>query len=473
MKNRCGIRQCFTSICLAAVIVGLMAATPALAAQLTLTWTDNSSDEWGFRIERRFNPAGSYSEITIVDPNVTSYVDTTVTPGQDYCYRIRAYNSAGTSEYSNESCGNPILFTGGVFVASGRIDGIPGAEIITGPGPGGGPHVKVLRANGVSLGPGFMAYDPAFTGGVRVAACDFDGDGRDEIVTAPGPGGGPHVRVFQLDPAGNLTGELAGFFAYHPAFTGGVFVACGDVDGDGVPEIITGAGAGGGPHVRVCACRAAPSFRSSSFFAYHPAFTGGVRVAAGNVDGSDRAIADHRPRPRRRAPCPCHQAAHGGGPGRHDGARSFFAYHPAFTGGVFVAAGNVTSNGLAEIITGAGTGGGPHVQVFDAGGLRTAPGGRVQLLRLRPGLHGRRLRGRRDVNGDGREEIITGAGPGGGPHILGFSAPARWPSARASSLTARTFTGGVRGWRPGRPGGPAQEIAVGSCVRWTTATVPR
>jgi FG-GAP-like repeat len=417
VKNRYGIRPCFTSIGLAAVIVGLMAATPALAAQLTLTWTDNSSDELGFRIERRFNPAGSYSEITIVDPNVTSYVDTTVAPGQDYCYRIRAYNFVGTSKYSNESCGNPILFTGGVFVASGRIDGIPGAEIITGPGPGGGPHVKVLRANGVSLGPGFMAYDPAFTGGVRVAACDFDGDGRDEIVTAPGPGGGSHVRVFQLDPAGNVTGELAGFFAYPPAFTGGAFVACGDVDGDGVSEIITGADAGGGPHVRILRLQGSTVVSIFELLAYHPTFTGGVRVAAGNVDGSDRASLITAPGP-------------GGGP--HVRAiklltsggtvvatmelASFFAYHPASTGGVFVAAGNVTSNGLAEIITGPDTGGGPHVQTFSAGGLprrgffayhSTFTGG----VRVASG----------NLDAAGTDEIVTGAGPTGGPHILGFS----------------------------------------------------
>ena len=105
MKTRCGTPRCFSWIRLAAVLVGLMAAVPTLAAQLTLTWTDNADNESGFRIERRLNPTGSYSEITTLGPNVTSYADTTVAAGQGYCYRLRAYNAEGNSGYSNEACG--------------------------------------------------------------------------------------------------------------------------------------------------------------------------------------------------------------------------------------------------------------------------------------------------------------------------------------------------------------------------------
>ena len=105
MKAQCGTPRCFTWIRLAAVLVGLMAAVPTLAAQLTLTWTDNADNESGFRIERRLNPAGSYSEITTLGPNVESYADTTVAAGQGYCYRLRAYNAAGNSGYTNEACG--------------------------------------------------------------------------------------------------------------------------------------------------------------------------------------------------------------------------------------------------------------------------------------------------------------------------------------------------------------------------------
>ena len=136
-------------------------------------------------------------------------------------------------------------------VAAGDVTGDGVAEIITGAGPGGGPHVRAFSLAGgvVTEVASFYAYDPAFPGGVSVAAADVTGDGVAEIITGAGPGGGPHVRAFSL--AGGVVTEVASFFAYDPAFPGGVTVAAADLTGDGVAEIITGAGPGGGPHVRV------------------------------------------------------------------------------------------------------------------------------------------------------------------------------------------------------------------------------
>ncbi len=62
-----------------------------------------------------------------------------------------------------------------------------------------------------------------------MAAGDVNGDGRADIVTGAGPGGGPHVRVF----SGVDLAVLASFFAYDPGFHGGVSVAAGDINGDG------------------------------------------------------------------------------------------------------------------------------------------------------------------------------------------------------------------------------------------------
>ena len=69
-----------------------------------------------------------------------------------------------------------------------------------------------------------------------------------EIITGVGPGDGPRVRAFSV--ASGVT-EVASFYAYDLAFGGGVVVAGQDLTGDGVAEIITGAGPNGGPHVRV------------------------------------------------------------------------------------------------------------------------------------------------------------------------------------------------------------------------------
>ena len=57
-----------------------------------------------FRTERRLNPAGSYSEIATLGPDVTSQADTTVAAGQ-VTARVRAYNAAGNSGYSNKAGG--------------------------------------------------------------------------------------------------------------------------------------------------------------------------------------------------------------------------------------------------------------------------------------------------------------------------------------------------------------------------------
>ena len=119
----------------------------------------------------------------------------------------------------------------------------------------------------------FNAYAVAFTGGVNVAAGDTNFDGLDDIVTGPGRGGGPQVRIFDaVDHA-----RIANFYAYDQKFSGGVSVATGDLDGDGDSELITGSGPGGGPQVRVFD---ELGTRLASFFAYDSKFTGGVFVGS-------------------------------------------------------------------------------------------------------------------------------------------------------------------------------------------------
>ena len=140
----------------------------------------------------------------------------------------------------------PSVFAGGVRVAAGDVTGDGYADLVTASGPGGAALIRVFDGKTGEVAWEFDAYYPAFRGGATVAVGDVTGDGRADIVTGADQWGGPHVRVFD-GTSHQIVGE---FFAYDPAFRGGVRVAVGDATGDGRPDIVTGAGPGGGPHKR-------------------------------------------------------------------------------------------------------------------------------------------------------------------------------------------------------------------------------
>jgi hypothetical protein len=84
----------------------LLAAGAAGAATVTLTWADNSTDETGFKIERRLrsDPVSVYKEIGQTGANIATFDDTTVALNTQYCFRVRGFNPAALSEWSNEAC---------------------------------------------------------------------------------------------------------------------------------------------------------------------------------------------------------------------------------------------------------------------------------------------------------------------------------------------------------------------------------
>jgi len=166
----------------------------------------------------------------------------------------------------------------GINLAVGDLEGDGTTEIVTGTEYGAGPQLRIFNQNGVLIHPGFFAYDTAFRGGVHVALGDVNNDGQKEIITGAGKTGGPHIRIFNKD--GVLINP--GFFAYNPAFRGGVYIGSGDVDGDGTDEIITGSGPGGGPHVRVYNQN---GVLENEFFTGATSDTTGIKITVSDVDG--------------------------------------------------------------------------------------------------------------------------------------------------------------------------------------------
>jgi hypothetical protein len=320
------------------------------------------------------------------------------------------------------------------------------AIVATGADAGGGPHVKVFDAETLTEIQSFFAYSPLFLGGVRVATGDINDDGIPDIITAAGPTGGPHVRVFDAASGQTLAdyGVLGSFFAFDPRFaTRGVYVATGDfnpqeddfddivvativnvADDPSTPNRFTAQ-----PHVRVLSGRDGHELASFA--------TKGVRIAVGNLNND--GIPDIITTPEGPGVPPVVELFDGlTGKLFPSEMGSFFAYNPLFRGGLYVAAGDVNGDGTDDIITGAGTGGGPHVRVFS--GLDHSV--LTEFFAYNPGFLGGVRVGAADLDGDGFADIVTGAGPGGGPHvrvISGFDGSDLGQRFAYSPL----FTGGI------------------------------
>jgi subtilisin family serine protease len=287
--------------------------------------------------------------------------------------------------------------------------------LVTGAGAGGGPHVRVFDANTLQEKFGFFAYSPLFTGGVAVATADMNGDGVDDIITAPGRGGGPHIRMFDGATGAQLNTPISNFFAFESNFTGGVHIAVGDVDGDGHADLVAATGSvagtvreGLGTRVRVFNGATGALIRQFSF-GPGSAFSEGMHVAVGdvNADGHGDVIIG---------------SANGNSSRVHvydavNGSllRDFEPYG-AFAGGVYVAAGDLDGDGHDEIITGAGAGGGPHVIAFDGATNAVVH----SFFAYAPAMSAGVRVGAADANGDGLADLVVAPGVGGGPHVRVF-----------------------------------------------------
>ena len=143
---------------------------------------------------------------------------------------------------------------------------------------GQSPTVAVTNADGsarFTLNP----FEATFTGGVRVAVADVNGDGQDDVITVPGFGGAPIIKIFD-GTNGTLISQK---MIFEDTFRGGLYVDAGDSAQLGYAQILVGAGFNGGPRVNLY--DAVRDVSLLNYFAYDPNFRGGVAVDMSDLRG--------------------------------------------------------------------------------------------------------------------------------------------------------------------------------------------
>jgi uncharacterized protein YkwD len=277
--------------------------------------------------------------------------------------------------------------------------------VVLGAGYGGGPQVAAFNPTNGQPVFNFMAFDSSFRGGVTVAAGDVNGDGYDDLVVAAGIGGGPHVKVFN----GRTGVLLREFMAYETTFAGGVYLAVGDVNSDGRADIITGTGFGGGPLVKVW--NGSTGALIAGLYAYDTGFRGGVSVAAGDVNGDGRsdvvtgAGVGGGP----------HVKVFDAGNGSL--LRSSIAFDANFRGGVSVAAGDLNGDGKDDVLVGMGAGGNSAVRALDGATFAVLQSFSLGSATLTGGVRV----GCADLDGDGRCDILVAGGQGSAAAAYGYN----------------------------------------------------
>jgi hypothetical protein len=161
-------------------------------------------------------------------------------------------------------------YTGGARVTAGDLNGDGKDEVIVSADKGGSgrvvvlaytqhPQIAIFPPPPATFGLNEVASiygieDANFRGGAAVAAADMNADGKDDLFVGAGRGGGPRVALWEGASvmAGKATRVVNDFWAMPDiSFRGGVSIDAGDVNGDGVADLIVGAGKGGGQRARV------------------------------------------------------------------------------------------------------------------------------------------------------------------------------------------------------------------------------
>jgi uncharacterized delta-60 repeat protein len=318
------------------------------------------------------------------------------------------------------AAGSPVtLIPGGtnVRVATADVNGDGFPDRIVGAGPGGSPTVLIVDGKTGTTLASFPAFEASFGGGVYVAAGDVDGDGKAEVVVTPDEGGGPVVAMYSgAKVTAGLTGDAAQIVRFFgiadPAFRGGARPALGDVNGDGAADLAVAAGFLGGPRIAL--------FNGKQLVTRAAEYAG-----TGNPDGSFRLVGD------------------------------FFAYESGLRNGSFVAIGDVTGDGKGDLAFGAGPDGAPRVRVFDGAkllaagafvGLDDVPTAQVaNFFAGDSSLRGSVRVALRDADGNGKADLLTGSGQREASRVRVYKSATLLAGATAADQEIDPFASAVLG----------------------------
>lgn len=267
------------------------------------------------------------SQATIAEVGVRGVSGSTLTVGGGQTGAAMTYTfSPGTNGALTATPGRTmgVPSASGTRVVTADFNGDGVEDTITATGPGTRATVRVFDGKSGSelVAGGIQVFEGSFSGGINLAAADFNHDGKADIVISADTGGGPRVQIlnaaqFQAGANPALGRVLADFLGIEDAkFRGGTRVAAGDVNGDGTPDLVVAAGQGGGPRVAL-------------------------------FDGTSLTVATT--------------------PTRLVG--DFFVYEHTLRNGATVAVGDVNGDGMADLVAGAGPGGAPRVTVFSGAGV--------------------------------------------------------------------------------------------------------
>ncbi len=289
---------------------------------------------------------------------------------------------------------------GGFKLSGGNVIGNDNDEIIIGTAEKSAPQIRVFDGDGNVVSQ-FFAYDSTLRNGVSVSACDVNGDGYEEIITAQGKGGWPLVKIF--DGYGNVINQ--GFYVLDGKFTGGVNLSCGDINGDGISEIVVAAMAGGGPHVLVYDLNGRAL---ANFMAYDSGFRGGINVSTIDMDGDGKDEIVTGPQ----FGAPHIQIFQIRKNEIHRLSPGFMAFNLDYRGGVDVGGVDIDGDGVKELLVGVGENATSFVKVYN---IKEQI--RNEFYAFPSSYLGGVQVGGADVDNDGVEEIIVVPRSNGGPQV--------------------------------------------------------